>query len=384
MIDLSEHGGERISGLPVQLRYVRSIERLDGFTLLAEFETAKGVPYVYYWCDVDRGRQVHRWAVVHTPQELLSQYMSGVSTLRHVIMGAPGGFCFMIDAFGKQRPESVWLIQTASLPSNYLPSEESFCDEETLTAKNVQDIAIAEHCGAEIVADYPRKYTQASIIAALFGKGRHAPSEARVNFDLTSGYVFKNQYDALRKYVPRQLVPRMDGLHFSSPGYLRFAVDESLSGTLRDAVTSLQENRDLVTSEVTPLRQWANERIAKHHPSKKGKRAPRPSGVSQDQALRYFESLCVHLGIAPKNLLTHCSSLEAAAKMILSYYSRIVYLADKDQKKMAAMVGLASTRRELPVSDDVAISDATEVKALRATARPLRALPPPEEDEDDE
>lgn len=306
--------------LPVELEFVRDLEEFDG-PLLSEFRSSDGDTFLYYWCDCDE--RANRWLVVRTPRQDLFRYLVGRVSLRSLIRDCRDGFLYMVDLDGDATVISAWFVYAEKTPENYLPGLDSIRQPGAGIEPGFQDVSVDQKWDYEQVSAYPRKYLQAYAFHTAFGPGGH-PEALEVDYRLTSGWIFHTLFERMRTNAPLARRASLEAVAFASPGYLRFRVDPVIAEGLRDAVARYLDRRSELRRAIDDLRDWTN----------------RHKDLDEAAASKLIRQVSGYVGVDGSALLRHIDTVENAGKVLVSYFSRLEFLAVNQAEQTAMLVGL--------------------------------------------
>jgi hypothetical protein len=332
MIDLiTECAASKITGLPVTLTHVRTLQSFDG-PLLAEFRGEGGEPYLYYWCD--RAGEIDRWMVLRTLPQDLARYELRLMSLREVITKSPERYMFLVDLDRDDREQTSYLVKAESLPEQYLPTKESFSDTAAESESGKQELFVGENWGPEQVTESPRRYQNVYDFLALLGRHGSARRLPRITYNLTQGYVFYRLFEKFHEWVVPEKEGNLRGLAFASPGYIRFDVEPTIAADVRRAAQRLAVARETIRASERALREWASGKEKK--------------GMSQNAALEILADVCRSLDINYRHLMEHVDMPHTAIKVVRSYISKLDYLIDDHQEHAVMVVGLNLPEKPKP------------------------------------
>jgi hypothetical protein len=92
--------------------------------VLSLYRDADGNPFLRYWANLDD--EVNRWLIVPITLERLNSYLSRKISLRELLLSPEGGAVMLLDTNDDQEPIKLTLLQASEIPSDYLPSDDSF------------------------------------------------------------------------------------------------------------------------------------------------------------------------------------------------------------------------------------------------------------------
>jgi len=328
MRDLRQVSGARdVSSLPVALIFVRTLEEFEG-PRLAEFKSESGDTFLYHWCD--RQDDVSRWIVFRTPPQSVNRYLVGLTNLRELIKTCRDGFVYLVDVDDADHTRSAFYVTVDSVPDDYIPTERSYyepADSISVVDNAQQDVFVDdEEWGYHEISEYPRRYLQAYGFNALFGPHGDTRGLGKIDYKLTQGYVYNTLFVNFDSHIPQDRKASLVEVSVASPGYFRFAVDSVVAGDLREAVTHYLGEAEFIRNESLRLVRWAN--------------GNENEKMSEAAVSEVFGSLCRKLHISAAGLKHRTDTLQTAVKAFRAYVKRLEYLAVKDVKQSAMLVGL--------------------------------------------
>ncbi len=346
MIDMDAAGALRLRDSDLRLTWLRDIEEFDG-PLVSEFRSATGEIFLYVWCDADDSRS--RWLVVRTPYQVLFRYYVGRIALRNVILDCKDQFVYVLDLDGAANPLGSWYVRVRDLPEEYWPGEESFHPREEVIAAGFQDVYVGEVLGAaEAASTYPRRYLQTYAFHVAFGRGGNSRSMPHIRYRLTTGYVFNTLYKYMINSAPKDLRAKLESVAVASPGYVRFAVDPQIAAGIRFSLAEYLEKRASLDEAITQVARWASDRPPKHRTRNTDtRRRPKKDqpALTEGIAKQIIIDVCAQLGLDGPGLLERTVETKRAAKVLSSYRGRMRFLADREVKEEAMLVGLTGQSR---------------------------------------
>jgi hypothetical protein len=151
------------------------------------------------------------------------------------------------------------------------------------------------------------------------------PKRININYRLTKGFVFGTLFRKMQSNAPKEWRAELEGVGYSSPGFMRFKVEPSIASALRNSIASLLNNWDKVSNYNKELVAWSNGRSME---------------TSELQAKGYIEAVGRILGFNGSAVITHTDSTINAAKVVSAYFRRIRYLAVDELNGTASIVDL--------------------------------------------
>jgi len=118
----------KVEELPVKLKYSRTLEYFEGL-ILAEYADEKGWPWVEKWCDCDNTAQRYLFVAIESPEKITSYLKKEISMLDLLTSGSSSGY--IVDESGG-KTTAVYYVHLDELPSGYMPSPDSFHDEDLM------------------------------------------------------------------------------------------------------------------------------------------------------------------------------------------------------------------------------------------------------------
>ena len=327
MINPLDYGAAEIGQLPMVLTHVHTLESFDG-PLLVEFRSETGDTFLYSWCD--RDADVDRWIVLRTPIADLARYLVRATTLQELIVKCHDGFVYLLDLDRNDEVRGTFYMKADPLPGEYLPAEQSHYEATIATTGQNQDVFVNDERGYQHATEYERKYLHAYDFVALFGQHGNSLELPKIDYQLTTGYVYHTLFEQFRAHVPYNMHASVAELNIASPGYVRFRVNPVIASDLLRTVEHFTANREVIDATTYSLGRWLAGR----------------DSMPEDQARKILTSLCDQLNIKSAELLECMASTEMASKALRSYVNRLTYLADQQREQTAMMVGL-----KLPLKD---------------------------------
>ena len=353
MIDMDSVGALRLHELPLGLTFVRDIEEFDG-PLVSEFRSSTGETFLYAWCDCEE--DVNRWVVVRTPHQVIFEYLVGRIPLRKVIYECKDRFVYVVDLGHDASPTSSWYVSIPNLPDEYLPTAESFRRLDSAIEEGFQDVYVGADWGYEDVSAYPRRYLQTYAFHAAFGHGADPSARSPIRYRLTKGWIFNTLYENMRSHIAPSKTAKLEAVSVASPGYLRFSVDQAIATGIRLSLARYMTQRSSIDPAVSMLVRWSTGRVPKTDSkrARKGVTEHKRGGESltDQRARREVLHICSQLGVNGAALLEQAEDTKRAIRVLSSYRHRLAFLADREEKQEAMLVGLArNADRAVPTAE---------------------------------
>ncbi|WP_147443861.1 hypothetical protein [Corallococcus sicarius] len=241
--------GSRIEGLQLpRLSKIRDIQYFEG-PLLSEFKDEREDHYLGHWCDCDD--TANRWLIVRTPKRDIIRLVNQIDTLRQTLVGGKQDrLYYFIDISADMSVTAVSLATRTVIPDDYLPSTESFISASLMPADEITDhqysILLDGDWSTEALRDVPKKYENAySLLYA--SKTKQATSDLG-NFPWIGGFSTVHFYDRMRMRVPLEHRPRIEAIHYASPGYITFRSDRRIGLLVARSIHSYLANSEAADS----------------------------------------------------------------------------------------------------------------------------------------
>lgn len=236
--------GVALTHLPIRgFERVRDLEYFEG-PLLTEFRNESGERYVASWCD--RDDRVHRWMVFRVSMHDLALYRRGQISLREFMYRSRDDFMYLLDVDGEGTHVKVSLVTLDELPESYEPETDSFFDpdlEPHHDSPNV-DVLIDRKWELHELGSFSRTYDNLYTVLYVFGEGPGRPPE-RLCRDINQGRGFACQhlFRELDELIPPGQRPRLEAVHYASPGVISMRVDPSVARRVQESVLSAHQRQ---------------------------------------------------------------------------------------------------------------------------------------------
>lgn len=138
-----------INGKAVNIDFSRFIKvsdliYFDG-PLLSHFISPNGDNYLFFWCDVDD--VVNRWIIFRTDIPTIQKYIEKKISLKEVLSHPIDGLVYIADIDADIIYRSIQLILSEEIPSEYIPSQDSFFNFEIQDEGGLVGISQKYSCG---------------------------------------------------------------------------------------------------------------------------------------------------------------------------------------------------------------------------------------------
>lgn len=322
--------GTQISLLPIPgLQKIRDLLFYDG-PLLAEFES-DGEKYLYYWCDTFDEFQT--WMIVRVKKLPFFKYLIREISLRELILDCPDRFVYLVDLDGDAVAQRIFFATLQELPSNYLPTEDSFYDSKYGEVRTENSCIIFMDGDWKLTefGDFP-KYL-ADVYTYIYAAGLQSEQEMpRHVFKMdwggrgfTSSAFFKSLYYG----IPTVDKPTMNEMQINSPGYIKVNMNPQIGSIINFVVSQYHSNEQEISKKYRFLHKWVNRdrRVAKEE----------YHSVSIEKAAR---DLVDKLGYISWAKLEDASGkdLESMIQSILAYKRRLERLTKFQRKGLVTFV----------------------------------------------
>lgn len=96
--------------------------------ILSHFVNTLNQDYLFYWVDCDE--KFNKWLVFPVTKKDLNEFFNKKLQLLNLISNVYTGFVYLIDINNDIEYENIYTCNSNKIQEDYLPSDESFFDEE--------------------------------------------------------------------------------------------------------------------------------------------------------------------------------------------------------------------------------------------------------------
>lgn len=208
--------------------------------------------HLYFSLCILRDKRGAVWIMFDLPEKKLRDFFEGNSSVLEILKSARNILYFSEKNGGRR---GVRRISFADIPEKYLPTSDSFYDEDFSTDEAVSiarertsdySIEIDGDWYLEDLADFPRLYRQV-----------YAFSHGVVNFDddliggrvqrsinsqpYKGGYSIVNMLNGMGESIPPTSRVRVEGISKHSPGYIKLRVDQKVAAGVEAVLDRLSD-----------------------------------------------------------------------------------------------------------------------------------------------
>lgn len=104
--------------------------------VLSHFINSLNQDYLFYWVDCDE--KFNKWLVFPVTKKELSEFFIKKLNILNLISNVYTGFVYLIDINDNIQYENIYNCSVGEIPNDYLPSDESFFDEENYESYSIE------------------------------------------------------------------------------------------------------------------------------------------------------------------------------------------------------------------------------------------------------
>lgn len=237
------------SQLPISplanVKWARDIVYFEG-PLLTEFRNQAGEPLLFSWCDNDE--TLNRWLAFRVRERDLISLTKREKDLRSLVSDPVDGFVYVVDINDNLQHTLCAVANTTQLPEDYMPREGSFLPPIVPRRGRSSYAALIDGVwDTPELSEFPVKFQQTYLALYVYGPGQNSDSrQVTHNFPWKGGFSAVHFYDGLRAQVPQDARPKLTGFVYSSPGYVRWDLDQSGVASLVAAIDRFGSDRETI------------------------------------------------------------------------------------------------------------------------------------------
>lgn len=238
---MHEMHGTNLKTLPViDLQWLANLIEFEG-PLLSVFKARKN-KYLYYWCDCNG--ESNRWMICRVSQTNLIRLINKQLSLDELIPDSlEDDFVYFEDVDGDGKATAVKLVNVTNVPTEYFPKEGSYLPYVVDVNDENYNIIIEKTPGDSNLQDLLKHFAQA--YAFLYNIVKYQSKRL-------AAHPWKGGFSSL--HFSRELLhsiavsdyPEVQSMAFSSPGYIAYKSDNSISYVVSRCVKKYIEQLDLV------------------------------------------------------------------------------------------------------------------------------------------
>lgn len=337
MIKLS---GERVNRPDLRHRWVEDILYFEG-PILSILKGSTTQDFFYYWCDADN--RYNRWMCLPVSRQEIINYKSGYITILDICNSRESVVFVDIDA--KLEPQRGVEVALDSIPEEYLPPKESFFDvdlspsNDFLIEPELYDLKLDGDWYLEELMRLPKTYSQLySFVYTLKNMMRVSvssnASKIFSNYPWKGGFSTVNFYKDLDAVIPSFHEPKVESIHYASPGQIRLELLKPVSLSVEGIVNTCFENEAKLKDHYKIIADFMRR-----------KELSKVDGSDPDLIINESDKIFLSKGISTFSKLMNLSEHEAdivrvsgnelvAIKIIMSVYRRVSKLFGFMEKGM--------------------------------------------------
>lgn len=321
--------GVQLKRLPVSgLTRVRDLAHFAG-PLITEYAHPLGDRYLFYWCDCDESAD--RWMVLRVSESNILRLEHKIFTLDQVIPDAgQDDFVYFVDEDKALDlaacPASLTL--KASIPDDYRPAKGAFLRaRKSKTDKGIYPILLDGQWSMHDLGEFPKKlYDSYALIYCLKAMDQNPendkPAEKQKFRSLPwcGGYSSVHFFKRAMDRVPVKQRPQVAAVHYESPGFMKFRMDEQIAEEVRRCVSNVNDNAKFFHDTSAKL-----EAYLKTHELNDPKKENTEDWEKHDPFLLEMTKALIS-GFSPLDTDSFISAMPRpfeAAKVALMFYRRV-------------------------------------------------------------
>jgi len=314
--------------------------------LLSHLTNEVGDTYIYSWVDKDENRELHFLYRIN-PDDL-ELFLLKKKPLRDLLVSSVNGLIYVIETQLDTGTEKIALINSENLPTNYMPSNDSFYSEdyekivqtEQYVGNSKYRVLIQRDWSIRDFFQLPRLYEQ--IYSFLYHFKQESSGYRRDDVEHTfrsqpwkGGWSTVNFYEYLVWLVEPPLKLKITSVRYASPGWIEFRLDLDIARALSRHIKDFQKN-SLKSKYNEIYKFFRKEKMTKLD----GRTADEKLSNSQKQILeKYyleFSEELLHNNQITSGVKANAPSTLLALKIMLSVYRKLRELAEFEQKGLAS------------------------------------------------
>ncbi len=336
--------GKQFSGkkLP-QFTWNADLIELDG-PFVSLFKSERDDDALFVWLDCDKYK--NRWCIAQLARETLREYLSASITLRAVIERAGELYLYDVGSSGKR--SNFVALKAEQLPQEYLPTVNSFLNLEFATpaavelAKEVTKLYNFKLNGElylEDVSAISKLITQ--LYSFHYGLNySYRPAVREKLIEIMSrwhgGINAVNIFSGLKSVIPSIHRPKINRLHYASPGFIELDALPELTEHIEDSIrriappSTFEKTEALYSAVYVYFRKEKLSGFDDHSSVRSSSLSPNQSSQLEAFIQSFFDSLNWQDLSDGFNKLDN--SPLSRLRVILAYYRRLRKLRDMMQR----------------------------------------------------
>jgi hypothetical protein len=273
------------------------------------------------FCWVDRDDDYQRWLAAKVSDSQLEAYLKREVPLLELIKGPKDQFLYVVDFAELGQPNSVMIVSPKGLPSEYLPAEDSFYDDEPVLSKSApreERIPIEGDWTFDDLSSFPNLY--ASIYSLTYFSRKGAPQGAFEKYPMRDGFSSVHFFNAIKEQVPKSDKSQLRALRYASPGAIVFKLDPEVATLVRKIYTHSKEHHGDIGRSYAATHKILHERKLLGADAMNVKLDKKDS----DYLVQLGRDFAKELGLEYQSILDRSSGPLMAIKIVLAFYRRLL------------------------------------------------------------
>ncbi len=207
--------------------------------LLSLYRNNEGENLLHYWCESNE--DTNRWLIFKSLDAQLEKYLRQQTPLRDLIVGPKEGFLYSVDFNSQLEQKSVLIVSPTQLPPEYLPSEDSFYDDEPMIEETDElstlKVSINGDWTFKDLHDFPRLFREAYAFVCEF-RPDLGGLDRLPKFPMRDGFSTVHLFAKILAALPGEVAPSLRGVKYASPGAIMLNANRGVTSTLLNALDS--------------------------------------------------------------------------------------------------------------------------------------------------
>lgn len=252
-IDISK----KVKASDYQHTWVQDIQYFEG-PILSLLKASTFLDYFYLFCDFNQ--QYNRWLAIPVTRDTIQGYRNGITDLRAVLFAADESIGVgVVDIDSEYNVKKAWKLKPSEVPDEYVPEHGSFYDPSLAPDNSYESLEQAEVYQLNVAGDWfledlfkiPKAYSQLyTFIYTLKNAFRESVSTNARNifsrYPWRGGFSSVNFYSELNSVIPSMHEPKLEYIHYASPGDIKLEMLESIGVEINSLLQSMSKNQDIL------------------------------------------------------------------------------------------------------------------------------------------
>lgn len=221
------------------------------------FKSDRDVDALFVWMDCDQRK--NRWCIVQIARKTLREYLDRTASLHEVLTRAGELYFFDVGISGKRSNFTSASIE--DIPKEYLPATDSFIDYEFATEAATQlanetTVLCEFHIDGDLYLEDVSSLTKIINQLYSFHYGLAYAHRAAVGNKLSEimsswrgGINAVNIFSGLRSVIPSIHRPKINRLHYASPGFIELDALPHLASHIEDSIRRISPASEFAKAE---------------------------------------------------------------------------------------------------------------------------------------